>query len=588
MPRGVLPMPEKIYIGLGVTYHDPAIAIVDEKGTVLFAEAAERSLQYKRGLNCPPDPFPQIGGWLQRYCDPRAHWVIAFNWRKRRPWYEPVSRWLGYFTAPGLMARGYRDYATFLEKYKLFHMLACQNVSRSLGGLNLVRQVCECFPGTRLDFKYFNHHDCHAALACLSSPFSEAACLIVDSYGERGAIAAYHYNHGKIKPLYTDRNIASLGFFYMWLTELCGFNWWQGEEGKVMGLASYGKVNEAWLRQFEKMLWVEGLGLHQNLTAILAGIQAFEKIRRQPQAPVLEAADLARTGQVFFSRLVTQLINNLHERHPCNYLSLGGGCALNSVTNGQLLANTPFTQLHVPSAPADDGTALGAAWLAWRQDHPDADFPDGDRFSPYVGGDIDSGRLQRLIRFGGLSGEYLPGTICEAAASLLAEGKLIGWVQGRAEFGPRALGNRSILADPRDRQMKDKLNARVKFREAFRPFAPAILDEYGAEYFQDYQVSPYMEKTLRFRSAKANRAPAVVHVDGTGRVQSVRREWNPRFHQLLSAFHRQTGVPILLNTSFNQMGKPIVHSVEDAVAVFMTSGLDALVIGDYLFQKPHA
>ncbi len=581
-------MTKKIYVGLCVTYHDPAIAIVDGKGNVIFAEAAERSLQYKRALNCPPDPFPQIAAWLERYCDPQAQWIIAFNWSQRRPWYEPVSRWLGYFTAPGLVAKGYRDHSTFLEKYKLFHMLACQHVSRSMGGLNLVRQVCERFPGTRLDFKYFKHHDCHAAAACLSSPFSEAACLIVDSYGERGAIAAYHYDRGNIIPLCTDRNIASLGFFYMWLTELCGFHWWQGEEGKVMGLASYGKVNEAWLRRFEQMLWVEGLGLRQDMTAILADIQAFKKIRRQPQAPALEAADLARTGQVFFSRLMMQLVNNLYDRHPSHNLVLSGGCALNSVTNGQLMANTPFIQLHVPSAPADDGTALGAAWLAWRQDHPGAEWPGEDCFSPYLGSDIDDVRLQRLIQFGGLSVEHLPDTICERTASLLAKGKLIAWVQGRAEFGPRALGNRSILADPRDPQMKDKLNARVKFREAFRPFAPAILDDYGEEYFQDYQVSPYMERTLKFRKEKANQVPAVVHVDGTGRVQSVCKAWNPKFHQLLSAFHRQTGVPVLLNTSLNQMGKPMVHGVEDAVAVFMTSGLDVLVIGDYLFQKPHA
>jgi carbamoyltransferase len=192
-----------------------------------------------------------------------------------------------------------------------------------------------------------------------------------------------------------------------------------------------------------------------------------------------------------------------------------------------------------------------------------------------------------LARYGGgLQVQHFPETIAPQTARRLADGRLVGWVQGRAEFGPRALGNRSILADPRDPGMKDRINGRVKFREEYRPFAPSILDEFGPEFFFDYQASPYMERTLRFRPEAAERVPAVVHVDGTGRLQSVIRESNPRFHALLEAFRDLTGIPLLLNTSFNVMGKPIVHSVEDAVAVFMTTGLDVLVIEDYLFEKP--
>jgi carbamoyltransferase len=172
------------------------------------------------------------------------------------------------------------------------------------------------------------------------------------------------------------------------------------------------------------------------------------------------------------------------------------------------------------------------------------------------------------------------------AARLLSEGKLIGWMQGRAEFGPRALGNRSILADPRRKDMKEKINGSVKFREEFRPFAPSILDEFGDQYFENYEFTPYMERTLRFRPEMRDRVPAVVHVDGTGRLQTVRKDWNKRFHDLLTEFNKLTGVPVLLNTSFNVMGKPIVHSVEDAVSVFLTTGLDALVIGDFLIAKP--
>ena len=181
--------------------------------------------------------------------------------------------------------------------------------------------------------------------------------------------------------------------------------------------------------------------------------------------------------------------------------------------------------------------------------------------------------------------QFLPDSICEHAASMLAAGKLVGWVQGKAEFGPRALGNRSILADPRPAEMKDRINARVKMREPFRPFAPSILHEYGDEYFESYRESPYMERTLRFRDEVVSKVPAVVHVNGTGRLQTVKREWNPRYFKLIEAFHAITGVPLVLNTSFNIMGKPIIHSVEDAIALFHTSGLGALVIEDYLITK---
>jgi carbamoyltransferase len=175
--------------------------------------------------------------------------------------------------------------------------------------------------------------------------------------------------------------------------------------------------------------------------------------------------------------------------------------------------------------------------------------------------------------------------IVDATAKLLAAGKIIGWMQGRAEFGPRALGHRSILADPRDPEMKDRINARVKFREEYRPFAPSILHEHGAEYFEDYQMSPYMERTLVWRKEVRARVPAVVHEDGTGRLQSVTRELAPRFYDLIRAFQRLTDVPLVLNTSFNIMGKPIIHSVEDALGMFQTTGLDACIVDDVLIEK---
>ena len=207
--------------------------------------------------------------------------------------------------------------------------------------------------------------------------------------------------------------------------------------------------------------------------------------------------------------------------------------------------------------------------------------------SPFVGSRLSNDALGKLLEYGGFDAERVAdtGELCRRVASSLSEGKIVAWVQGRAEFGPRALGNRSILADPRDADVKERINARVKFREEFRPFAPSILAEHADAYFEHACETPYMERALRFRPEMAPRVPGVVHVDGTGRLQTVKRELNPRYHALIEAFHAITGVPILLNTSFNVMGKPIAHSVEDSIAIFATSGIDVLVLDDVIVRK---
>jgi carbamoyltransferase len=330
------------------------------------------------------------------------------------------------------------------------------------------------------------------------------------------------------------------------------------------------------------MMRVEGLHVFGNNVRML---DQFRAMRRKDDVPALTCADLAFTGQLVFNEICGELLVNLRALGLSDNLALSGGCALNSSWNGKIAERVGFEQLFVNSAPADDGNAVGAAWLAYYEDHPAARPPRRVQ-SPYLGESMHPSTLDNLGRFGGLTNALAPGIpIHERAAELLAEGKIVGWVQGRAEFGPRALGNRSILADPRRSDIKDVINARVKFREEFRPFAPSILHEHGDEYFEHYQESPYMERALRFRPEVVDRVPGVVHVDGTGRLQSVRRENNPRFYDLIRAFKTITGIPVLLNTSFNIMGKPIIHSVEDAVAVFFTSGLDALVIDDQLFLK---
>lgn len=569
---------KKFYIGLSVTYHDPALAIMDSQGNVLFSEATERYLQYKRALNCEPDSALNIGDLVNQYCDPPSAFIISFNWDKKRPFYEKFCRFANYFTPAGLMRPRFEKASTFLKKYQLFHMLACQTRSMAGGGINLANKLRHDFPDSPLTFRYYNHHLCHAAAACYSSFFTDAVCIVVDSYGERGSLALYHFRDEKLQLIKELSGIESLGFFYMKITELCGFDWLKGEEWKVMGLAGYGSLNQDILEIFQSMVWVDNLSCQQSLENIRTGIHTL-------QAGNWDRADLAYTGQYFFENLIEQLLNHLYRLELSDNLVLSGGCALNSSCNGQILEKTPFKNLYIPSAPADDGTALGASLLAFKEDNPQGKV-EPRVASPYLGSKVSNNTLQRLLEHGNVfKTHHLPNTICEKTAELLSKGLIVGWVQGEAEFGPRALGNRSILADPRDSSMKDKINERVKFREEFRPFAPAILHEYGAEYFENYQPSRYMERTLRFKQAVREKVPAVVHVDGTGRLQTVKSEWNKKFYDLIDSFNRITKIPILLNTSFNIMGKPIIHTVEDAVSVFLTTGIDALVIEDYLFLK---
>jgi len=353
-----------------------------------------------------------------------------------------------------------------------------------------------------------------------------------------------------------------------------------------MGLAPYGKVDPNLYDLLRPLVQVDGLELC-SASDEARRIGELLRRRRPVGSSPLEAADLARTGQQVFCEVSAELLNHFHALGLSDNLVLGGGCALNSAWNGQILGATPFKELFVPSAPADDGNAAGAAWLAFQEDNPDAAVG-GRLHSPYLGSKMSRKGLERLVEFSGLSPKRLAADeIAPTTAKLLAKGAIVGWVQGRAEFGPRALGNRSILADPRKADIKDRLNAQVKYREEFRPFAPAVLEQHGHEFFAEYQPSPYMERALPFLADAKDRVPGVVHVDGTGRLQTVTSEFNPRYHDVIACFGQITGVPVVLNTSFNVMGKPIIHSVEDAIAVFQTSGLDALVIEDLLFVKPH-
>jgi carbamoyltransferase len=576
-------MKKRNYIGLASSAHEPALAIVNSAGEVVFAESSERYLQNKRGWCSPPDDMIRVTELIEQYCESDVDLVVATSWedsyvRKYRlllhvPFIRPLLEW--YFAR----REGGFGQAHFMAVRTILAYTDC------FAGNNLELRFREMRPGSAFLRRSYEHHLAHAAAACYSSPFEEAVCLVVDGEGQDVSTGFYHFQDGRLKLLPVQRSTASLGIFYSKMCTICGFDLLRGEEWKMMGLGPYGKHDPELYELMRRTLHVENGTLRCGPDWQRYEGELWARLRR-PDQSALEMADLAHTAQQYFSELLSQLLGHLHSLGISENLVLAGGCALNSAYNGRIHDYTSFQESFIFCAPADDGNAVGAAQLAYHQDHSGSYRARGPQ-TPYLGSTISDRSCERVLRYGNLNPRRIPDRqqLYSEVADLLANKKIVGWVQGRAEFGPRALGNRSILADPRDPGVKDRLNATVKFREEFRPFAPAILHEHGPDYFHNYRETPYMERALQFTEKGQANAPGVVHVDGTGRLQSVRKEWNTDYHGLLTAFYEQTGVPVLLNTSFNVMGKPIIHSMEDAISVYLFSGLDVLVVGDLVFQK---
>lgn len=583
-------MSKRNYIGLATTFHDSAVAIIDDQGDVRFAEATERYYQNKTAVNVAPDAYQRIYQLINTHCDPDAELHVCHTWSENAA--SIASEDLAILPddpdelarLPYYVYRQVKSSRNTLESHTRF-------LNRAQVNLEYELSQREAWHKTAIRTRKFDHHLTHAATACFTSPFREGVCVIVDGFGERGSVAIFEFKNGRIKRITDNRPPepgsidASLGSYYLNICQTCGFGSSLGEEWKVMGLAPYGSLDEELYEILTRLIRVEGLRfVGGNTMAMNRGYFQLYERERKPHESAYDWANVAYTGQHRFEELLFELLNNVFKLGISQNLILGGGCMLNSSATGKILDNSAFSELHVYSAPADDGNALGAAWLAYHQDNPDSWQANTTPATPYLGSEMDPEVLSNAIRFGN-DKHHTTGDVERKTAELLADGKIVAWVQGRAEYGPRALGNRSILADPRKPDVKDRINARIKFREEFRPFAPSILHECGNDYFEHYQLTPYMERTLRFRDSVVDSVPGVVHSNQTGRLQSVTRESNPKYYRLIEEFHKITGVPILLNTSFNVMGKPIVHSVEDAMAVFHTSGLDALIVGDSIFLK---
>ena len=579
---------KKYYIGLACTFHDSAIAILDGNGKVLFAEGTERSLQTKRASGMVCDERENTMRLLSMYCMDGTDFVISYSWSKPYLYKLMIHSFTGILKLKRNIAKLLLQniQPSIANGYDLVSLEYLQLISVSQAGISFNKCLTSYFPKAKVKNVYHPHHLTHAAYGCYTSPFSDGACIVMDGFGENGSYSIYSYLQNKIQPFYLQKNLGSLGYFYALLTRLCGFDSIKGEEWKVMGLASYGNYQQQLYWLFKSMIKVKGYTfkfplIRPWLNALQELSQFSNSIGQSPEA----RAQLAHNGQQVFSETMIELFNAICNERISQNIIYTGGCALNSSFNGQILKRTNFKNLYVPPAPADDGNALGAALLSYYGENP-SNKSNHKNHSPYLGSSISNTSLGNFLKYSKVSKvSFHPKDICEITADILSEGKLVGWVQGCAEFGPRALGNRSILADPRPSTMKDKINSCIKFREEFRPFAPSILHEYGNYYFADYTESPYMERTQFYKKEVLNKVPAVVHVDNSGRAQSVKKESNLKFYKLIHSFFLKTGIPLVLNTSFNIMGKPMIHTIEDAMGVFYTSGLDALVIDDYLIEK---
>lgn len=456
----------------------------------------------------------------------------------------------------------------------------------------------------RFQEHHLEHHIAHIASAYYCSPWEKAAGFSYDGSGDFVSTMMARCEGNEIEVL--DRVFLphSLGSFYTMICEFIGYSKY-GDEGKVMGLAPYGK--DTYCKEIGKIAirkngrfrldlrYFKPLGSNQGMQVLPDGTvrmarhfsDRMEKLFGEPRKPHTEISqrdmDLAFAMQHEFEEVFFHLLNRLSERVPLVDLAMAGGCALNSVANGKVFDRTPFRRTYIQPAAGDEGLAIGAALHTY---HSVLKQPRRHELKKaYLGPEFSDARIQSALRAAGLDYRRLHrDALVNDVAEQIASGNVVGWFQGRMEWGPRALGNRSIVAHPGLPNMKDVLNARIKHREWFRPFAPSIMADYQQEYFEHDHPSPFMLHVYKIRPEKRKTLCAVNHVDDTGRLQSVTREENPLYYDLISAFHRKTGIPVILNTSFNE-NEPIVCTPEEAIDCFQRTRMDVLAIGPFMVLK---
>jgi carbamoyltransferase len=557
-------------LGISAFYHDSAAALF-QNGKLVAAAEEERFTRKKHDAG-----FPKLAA---QYCleqggiDVKDLDYVGFY---EKPLIKFERILYTYFsTFPG----GYRAFLKSMPVWLKDKLWIPGKIRRDLGG----------YSGPLL---FSDHHESHAASTFLVSPFEKAAILTLDGVGE-WSTATYGRGEGnKIELLNEVRFPHSLGLLYTAFTYYLGFRV-NSAEYKVMGLAPYGKptyldqVREVAELREDGSFWLN-LKYFNYHTALTMTNGAFGKLfggppRRADEKLDQRHFDIAASIQKFLEDVVLRMGQHVYEKTGEKNLCMAGGVALNCVANGRLLREGPFEEIFIQPAAGDAGGAVGVAALIWNSvlGNPRTfAWPHAYWGPEYSDADV----LRVLDQAGVPYKRYGRRELLETTARLIADQNVVGWFQGRMEFGPRALGNRSILADARNPANKDVVNLKIKFRESFRPFAPAVLAERAAEYFDIDRPSPYMLLTAQVRPEKRV-IPAVTHLDGSARLQTVTKDENALFYDLIQEFDRQTGVPVIINTSYNVRGEPIILSPEDAFRCFMRTKMDALVMHDCVILK---
>ncbi|MGI9087948.1 MAG: carbamoyltransferase family protein [Chthoniobacterales bacterium] len=578
-------------LGISAFYHDSAACLVRD-GAIVAAAQEERFTRKKHDAGFPQNAID--------YCLREAGGppdLVAFY---EKPFLKADRLFSTYLAcAP----RGWRSFLKAMPVWIKQKIWIKQIIQDKLKFDGLI-----VFP---------EHHEAHAASAFFPSPFNDAAILTIDGVGEWTTTSLGRGRGNKVELLAEQRFPHSLGLLYSAFTYYLGFRVNSGEY-KVMGLAPYGepRFRDVILEKLIDLKEDGSFRLNLKYFDFMAGLRMTNRafndllgaLPRSPESKLEQRhMDLARSIQVVTEEAMLRMAHHAHALTGSRNLCLAGGVALNCVGNGGILREGPFEKIWIQPAAGDAGGALGAALLAWHhhQDQPRTVREDGEdsQRGSFLGPAFDAREFLQREKIA--HAEFVDDELCARVAELLEDGQVVGWFQGRMEFGPRALGNRSILGDARSRTMQETLNLKIKFRESFRPFAPSILAGSVSEYFELHEASPYMLLVAPVREEKRlpnelrndgenflgrlNRPrsviPAVTHVDYSARVQTVSEKENPRFHQLLRAFRDRTGCPLLVNTSFNVRGEPPVCTPEDAYGCFMRTEMDYLVLGNFLIAK---
>ncbi|MBO8240553.1 carbamoyltransferase [Prochlorococcus marinus XMU1412] len=588
-------------IGISCFYHDSAAALISDDGEIIAAVQEER---FSRKKNDSRFPFCSVD-----YC-----YKIALEKKievKAYIYYEkPIRVFMRlletYFnTAP----RGISSFLPAMQTWIKEKLFIKDNIIAEL------KLIDESIIPEKLYFS--EHHLSHAAAAFYPSPFEDAAILCMDAVGEWVTTSAWLGDKENIKPLWEINFPDSLGMLYSSFTYYCGFKVNSGEY-KLMGLAPYGNpvYKDLILNNLIEIrddgsfkLNMKYFKYHRGLKMISSAfIKLFGKPPRNPKDEITQFyMDMASSIQKVLEIAVLRIAKNLQKKTQKKYLCLAGGVALNCVANGKILDKSGFEKIWIQPAAGDAGSAVGCA-LSYIYKHTKQvrQINKNDSMkSSYLGPEFDNKIIQKYLDKLGIKYHKLEDTLLiKKVSDYLIKGKIIGWFQGKMEYGPRALCNRSIIADPRIKNMQQRMNLKIKFRESFRPFAPAILEEDKEEFFGIKDESPYMLLTRKLNSKflkekksestykgtdRVNEIrstlPAITHIDNSCRIQTISKERNPLFYLLLSEFKNQTGSPVLINTSFNVRGEPIICTPEDALRCFSFTNMDLLAIGNFLIVK---